>query len=57
MPLKPGLGAVSANIRELKASGRPQKQAVAIALSKARRPKTGILRKKPRTDGDIAGSR
>ena len=57
MPLKSGPGAVSANIRELMSTGRKQKQAVAIALSKARRPKTGILRKKPRTDGDLAGSR
>ena len=47
MPLKSGPGAVSANIRELKASGRPQKQAVAIALSKARKGgKVGILRRK-----------
>jgi hypothetical protein len=30
---------VSSNIRELKRSGRPQKQAVAIALSKARKGK------------------
>lgn len=38
-PLKRGCGpsVVSANIRELKASGRPQKQAVAIALSEQRR--------------------
>ena len=47
MPLKSGPGAVSANIRELKSSGRPQKQAVAIALSKARKGgKVGILRQK-----------
>jgi hypothetical protein len=37
MPLKRGSSkqTVSANIRELKASGRPQKQAVAIAMDKA----------------------
>lgn len=37
MPLKSGRSrkVVSANIRELVASGRPQKQAVAIALDKS----------------------
>ncbi len=39
MPLKSGKSAktVSSNIRELRASGRPQKQAVAIALSVKRK--------------------
>jgi hypothetical protein len=58
MPLKSGPGAIGSNIRELKKSGRPQNQAVAIALSKARRPKTGILRKKgvrPGSDGGVGG--
>jgi hypothetical protein len=41
MPLKTGKSdkAVSANISELVKSGRPQKQAVAIAMRKAGRPK------------------
>jgi len=39
MPLTPGKSTtvVSSNIKELIASGRPQKQAVAIALSEARK--------------------
>ena len=41
MPLKKGSSkkTVSSNIKELMKSGRPQKQAVAIALSEARRSK------------------
>lgn len=41
MPLKSGKGqkVVSSNIRELKNAGYPQKQAVAIALDKARKAK------------------
>lgn len=41
MPLKKGSGkkVVSANIKELVHSGRPRKQAVAIALSAARKAK------------------
>jgi len=43
MPLKKGASrkTVSANIRTEIAAGRPQKQAVAIALSVARRSKGG----------------
>jgi hypothetical protein len=41
MPLKKGKSraTVSSNIREMKASGYPQKQAVAAALSTARKSK------------------
>lgn len=43
MPLKSGTSreTVSENIRELRHSGRPEKQAVAIALSEKRRSGKG----------------
>jgi len=50
MPLKKGKSRkiVSANISELVASGRPQKQAVAIALSESRKT-TKRKNTKPKT--------
>ena len=43
MPLKKGKSdkVVSENIRELKSSGRPQKQAIAIALRSAGKSRKG----------------
>jgi len=50
MPLTRGKSrkTVSKNIKELKKSGRPQRQAVAIALSEARRTGTGKQKRKLR---------
>jgi hypothetical protein len=39
MPLLPGKKNVGKNIKELVATGRPKKQAIAIALSKVKKGK------------------
>ncbi len=48
MPLEKGKSkkVISENIRELRHSGRPEKQSVAIALSKARKSGAKIPKKK-----------
>ena len=48
MPLAKGKGqkTISKNIRELKASGRSQKQSIAIALDTARKSGAKIPKKK-----------
>jgi hypothetical protein len=59
MPLKTGTSreVVGENISELRASGRPQKQAVAIALSEARRSGARLPRpravERPRAIGKV----
>ena len=50
MPLLKGKKNIGKNIKELKDSGRPQKQAVAIALDVARRSGSKIPRKRKRMD-------
>tara|TARA_R100001244_G_scaffold77169_1_gene61163 strand:+ start:152 stop:346 length:195 start_codon:yes stop_codon:yes gene_type:complete len=53
MPLKQGRSqkTVSANIRTLKSEGRPQKQAIAIAIKTAKMKRGGAVRKKVRGTG------
>ncbi len=48
MPLKQGYGrkTISENIRTEMRAGRPQKQAVAIAMSTARKAKAGARKRK-----------
>ncbi len=50
MPLKKGRSpkVVSANIRELRAAGKPQRQAVAIALDTARAKRKQNKKRKPK---------
>ncbi|NGX26560.1 MAG: hypothetical protein K940chlam6_00485 [Chlamydiae bacterium] len=54
MPLKKGKSreVISENIRELVQSGRPQKQAIAIALDEARRSGAKIPQKKKKSKSD-----
>ena len=51
MPLKTGKKAIGSNVSELLATGRPKKQAVAIALDKAGMSKK-LPKSYPDTDND-----
>ena len=51
MPLLSGKKNIGKNIRELKGTGRPQKQAVAIALDVARKGGAKIKKKRMTSDG------
>ena len=59
MPLRSGSSrsAISANIEELRKSGRPQAQAVAIAMSKARGGARVLGRKKKRAARILNGGK
>lgn len=46
-------GAVSRNIRKMKAEGYPQKQAVAAALDTQRRAKKPRKKKRPKSEFDF----
>jgi hypothetical protein len=52
MPLQTGSSqqAISGNIKELMSSGRPQKQAIAIAMSKAGKSNKDKGKEKPKSD-------
>lgn len=54
MPLKPGKSkaVISSNIRKEVAAGRPQKQAVAIALRTAGKPKRTLRQLMKNGDGE-----
>lgn len=57
MPLKKGEANIGSNIKELEGSGRPHKQAVAIAMRVAGKPKPVGLKKDGRPVGVTLHSR